>query len=251
VPLLGAGLSADLPRPLSSFTVGETMCVLLRRLVSVAVATGLGVTSPVVLAAPEPDADVSAETEPEEVTAKPEPVVIEPSPQPEPPGELEPAPGELDTDEDAPGELDTDEPAPGELDTDEDAPVPETDLDDETLDRDADDSFVDDYQSLRDSPEAKTARRWLTAGIAATTTGAVLVGGAIAMSQTNPCDFKAGNNCFEDSRDKAAVTLGAPGGLLLLGGIAMTIVGALQRRALWHDLAFVPAPNGLVVTGRF
>jgi hypothetical protein len=213
------------------------MCVLVRRFVSVAVAIGLGVTSPVVLAAPEPDADVPVETGVDAESLADEP-----------------APGELDTDEPALEELDTDAPAPEDLDTDEDASTPEADLDDDTddtLDRDVDDSFADDYQTLRDSAEAKTARRWLSAGIAATITGAVLVGGAVAMSQTKPCDFKAGNNCFEDARDQAAVTLGAPGGLLLLGGITMTIVGALQRRALWHDLAFAPAPNGLVVTGRF
>lgn len=216
------------------------MCVLLRRFVSVAVAVGLGVTSPVVLAAPEPDAAAPVEGEPEEAAVEGAAAVE---------GEAavdtdEPA---VDTDEPP---VDTDEPA---LDIDEPAldTVPAPELDDDTLDHDADDSFEDDYQVLRDSPEAKTARRWLAAGIAATATGAVLVGGAVAMSQTARCDANAGNNCFADARDRAAVTLGAPGGVLLLGGIAMTIVGALQRRALWHDLAFAPAPNGLVVTGRF
>jgi hypothetical protein len=218
------------------------MRVLLRRFVSVTVAVGLGIASPVVLAAPGENADAPVETEPPAQTDPDQP----PLDTDELPLDTDEPP--LDTDE---RPLDTDEPEPEGLDTD-DALAPDPELDDETLDRDADDDgFDDDYQVLRDSPEAKTARRWLAAGIAATATGAVLVGGAIAMSQTAPCDVEAGNNCFSDARDRAAVTLGAPGGVLLLGGIAMTIVGALQRRSLWHDLAFAPAPNGLIVTGRF
>lgn len=219
---------------------------MLRPFVSVAVAVGLGVTSPVALAAPESDSDAPTIAEPVDAPA----VEAEPSVETEPRADDAPP---LDIDEPelegAEPPLDTDEPAPEDLDTDE--PLLDPHHDDETLDRDLDDAFVDDYQRLRDSPEARTARRWLAAGIAATATGAVLVGGAVAMSQTAPCGVDAGNNCFADARDRAAVTLGAPGGVLLLGGIAMTIVGALQRRALWHDLAFAPAPNGLIVTGRF
>jgi hypothetical protein len=236
------------------------MPALFRRLVSATVAVGLGVTSPVAFAAPQADAQPSVEPQPEpqpEPDPEPDPIV-EPEPPVEPPEPpVEPAEPPADTTppvEDAePLEaeppLDTDdEPVPEDLDSDEEAL-------DETLDRDEDEAFDDDYQVLRDSPEAKTARRWLAAGIAATISGAVLVGGAIAMSQTAPCDFTVGNNCFEDARDRGAVTLGAPGGLLLLGGIAMTVVGGLQRRRLWHDrareLAVVPALNGVLVTGRF
>jgi hypothetical protein len=39
--------------------------------------------------------------------------------------------------------------------------------------------------------------------------------------------------------------------LLLVGGVTMTIVGALQRRRLWHGVAVVPTGTGLAVTGRF
>ena len=47
------------------------------------------------------------------------------------------------------------------------------------------------------------------------------------MSQTAPCDPDAGNNCFNDARDRAAVTMAAPGALLLAGGIAMTVIGLI------------------------
>jgi hypothetical protein len=224
------------------------MRALPRRFVSFAVAVGLGVTPPVAFAAPQADA-----VDPE--AADPvAPDAAEPAPpdaaEPAPPDAAEPlveATPPLDSDDEPEPPLDSDD---DDNDNDEPSKIDDPDVDD-TLDHDAADGFDDDYQVLRDSPEARTARRWLTAGIAATVTGAVLVGGAIAMGQTDPCDFKAGNNCFNDARDRAAVTLGAPGGLLLIGGITMTIVGALQRRRLWNNLAFMPAPNGLVVSGRF
>jgi hypothetical protein len=48
------------------------------------------------------------------------------------------------------------------------------------------------------------------------------------------------------------VTLGAPGGLLLIGGVTMTVVGSLQRRRLWHHgIAIAPSFNGVVISGRF
>jgi hypothetical protein len=226
---------ADLPGPVTSFTVAGIMRPLLVRVVSVAVAVGLACPSSVAFAA------VGAPVEPEPpTTAEPPPADAE-APEGEPP--------EADTDEVEPP-LDTDEVEPP-LDTDEEPLDTELDTEiDGTLDREEFDDF-DDYISVRDSPEAKVARRWLTAGIAATITGGVLVGGAIAMGMTDPCTFAAGNSCFRDARDRAAVTLGAPGGLLLLGGVTMTIVGSLQRRRLWYGLAIAPAPNGIVVSGRF
>lgn len=246
--------NADLPGPMTSFTVAEIMRPLLRPVVSVAVAVGLAGTSPVAYAVvespPEQDAPTPAEESPEptaEESPEPEPSAA----QSEPPLDTHDQPIDthdqpLDTDEPP---LDTDEP----LDTD-DEPL-DTDDDPEldgTLDRDDDSADFDDgYIYLRDSPEAKTATRWLTAGIAATVTGGVLVGGAIALGMTDPCNIDAGNNCFRDARDRAAVTMGAPGGLLLIGGVTMTIVGSLQRRRLWHRLAIAPAPSGIVVSGRF
>lgn len=170
------------------------------------------------------DAAVPAERE---VAVEPE-VDVEPEPPPVPAAEREVL--------DSPIDIDTD--------TDED-------FDDE-LDEDVDEDVIDDdYNRLIDSSEARTARRWLSAGIGATITGSVLVGGAIAMSQTAPCDPLAGNNCFADARDRGAASMGIPGGVLLVGGIAMTIVGALQRRRLWYGVAVVPTGTGLAITGRF
>jgi hypothetical protein len=155
--------------------------------------------------------------------------------------------GEPPLDSDEPP-LDSDEPP---LDSDE-PPAPELDDD---LDRDASVEVEDGYSPLRDSPEARTARRWLGAGITATATGGVLVGGAIALGLTDPCDPLAGNSCFVDSRNRAALTMGVPGGVLLLGGIAMTVVGALQKRRLFFNyagsVALARDHIGVVFVGRF
>lgn len=186
------------------------------------------VTSPRVIAAPgedegPSDADLSGESVAPDVD-------VEPPPPPVPAAEREVLDSPIDTD--------TDE------DFDEDVH--------EDVDEDLDEDVVDDdYNRLIDSSEARTARRWLSAGIGATITGSVLVGGAIAMSQTAPCDPLAGNNCFADARDRGAASMGIPGGVLLAGGIAMTIVGALQRRRLWYGVAVVPTGTGLAITGSF
>lgn len=198
---------------------------------SLALAGVVLVESPRVIAAPgehaspsdaaPSDADVPVESVAPDVD-------VEPEPPPVPAAEREVLDSPIDTD----------------TDTDED-------FDDE-LDEDVDEDVVDDdYNRLIDSSEARTARRWLSAGIGATITGSVLVGGAIAMSQTAPCDPLAGNNCFADARDRGAASMGIPGGVLLAGGIAMTIVGALQRRRLWYGVAVVPTGTGLAITGRF
>lgn len=220
------------------------MRALVRHVASVAVAVALGGTPPVAFAAVEPPAEGEAPVEGGAPVEAEAPVEGE-EPDPQLPDVAEEPP--LDTDTEPPLDTDTDPPL---LDTDTE-PEPIDDVD-ETLDRDQNDEFEDDYQFLRDSPEAKTAKRWLVAGIASTVTGGVLVGGAIATGVTPPCNFEAGHNCFEDARNRAAVTMGVPGGLLLIGGVAMTVVGALQRRRLWNgQIAVAPAPNGLVISGRF
>lgn len=170
-----------------------------------------------------------------------------------PPVGVEGPPVDTDTDE-LPLDTDTDEP-PLDTDTDEEPPAPELD---EAIDSDSDSDdgeLVDDYDPLRDSPEAKTARRWLGAGIASTISGGVLVGGAIALALTDPCEPKVGNSCFTDARNRAALTMGVPGGVMLLGGVAMTIVGALQKRRLFFDYAGSVSASrdhiGVVFVGRF
>jgi hypothetical protein len=175
------------------------------------------IVAPLPVAASEPPVEVAEPpVEPEEPPVEPE----------EPPVEEPP----LDTD------TDTEEPPAPDLDTDASAEVD------------------DGYTPLRHSPEARTARRWLAAGVTATSVGGVLVGGAIAMGMSDPCAPGAGNSCFTDSRNRAALTMGIPGGVLLLGGVAMTVVGALQKRKLFYDYATITAGRdhiGVVVVGRF
>jgi hypothetical protein len=132
------------------------------------------------------------------------------------------------------------EPEP-EIDEDEDVDVDEQDL--EPID--------DDYDPLRDSAEARDARRWTRSGIAATVVGAALLGGGMAMGLSSACAPTSGNNCFRDAQDRAALTMGVPGGVLLLGGIAMIIVGSVQKRRLRAEFAMTRDRIGFAISGRF
>jgi hypothetical protein len=229
------------------------MSDLSRALVCFTVAVGMSMASPRAWAA-QPEPDESGEAVDQALDDPSEAGSGEPTGEPTPGDdglpnvddpELEPSP------DDAPAVEPPPVPEPPEQDLDPDL---DQDLDqdlDEDLDQDESASIDDGYDPTRDSPEAHTARRWLGAGIGATITGAVLVGGAVAMSQTPPCKTGVGNNCFADARDRAAVTLGVPGGVLLLGGLAMTVVGALQKRRIKAGLALAPGEFGVVVAGRF
>jgi hypothetical protein len=224
------------------------MSDLSRALVCFTVAVGITIASPRAWAT-QPEQGDPGEAVDQALEDPSEPAATEPSAEPTPETddrlpdvdepELEPSPAANDP-------LAVEPPPVAE------PPAPALDQDlDEDLDQDESASIDDGYDPTRDSPEARTARRWLGAGIGATITGAVLVGGAIAMSQTPPCKTGVGNNCFADARDRAAVTLGVPGGVLLLGGIAMTVVGALQKRRIKAGLALAPGQFGVVVGGQF
>lgn len=171
--------------------------------------------------------------------------------------ESEEPPLDTDTDsEELPLDTDTDsEELPLDTDTDTDTEEPPPPELDEALDGESEDAELDDYSPLRDSPEAKVARRWLGAGIASMVSGGALVGGAIALGLSDPCNPKVGNSCFTDSRNRAAATMGIPGGVMLLGGVAMTIVGALQKRRLFFEYAGSVSASrdhiGVVFVGRF
>lgn len=167
------------------------------------------------------------------------------------------------SDEFAPIEIVPVEPAPVEpepvevlpIDTDEAPLHTDTDLDTDTdtdTDLDLDEAPIeDDYDVLRDSAEARDARRWTRAGIASTVAGAVLIAGGTIMGTTDPCDPKVGNNCFHEARDRAALTMGVPGAALLLGGIAMIVVGTVQKKRLRADLILSRERIGVGVSGRF
>ncbi len=153
----------------------------------------------------------------------------------------------LDTDTDEPPlDTDTDEP-PLDIDTDE----PPLDIDtDEPLDADVA-PIEDDYDVLRDSADARDARRWTRAGIASTVAGVVLIAGGIIMGTSDPCDGQIGNNCFRDARDRAALTMGVPGGALLLGGVGMIVAGELQKKRLRAQLVLSRERIGIGISGRF
>jgi hypothetical protein len=76
------------------------------------------------------------------------------------------------------------------------------------------------------------ARGWRDGGIAGLSVGTVLVGAAIAVAATDPDDPKAGNSGFESARNRAAVTIAIPGGLVALGGAAMLTYGLVKERRL-------------------
>lgn len=97
--------------------------------------------------------------------------------------------------------------------------------------------------------ELRRARGWTRAGIVGVVAGAALVSGAVAMRFSDPCAFGAGNNCFEEARNRAAATMGIPGGVFIAGGVAMIIAGQVQRSRL--IVAPTMAGRGLVLTGRF
>lgn len=163
------------------------------------------------------------------------PVDIAPVELPAPTEPSEPTP---DTDE-PPLDIDTDEPP---LDTDTDT--------DEPLDADVA-PIEDDYDVLRDSADARDARRWTRAGIASTVAGAVLIVGGVIMGTSDPCDGEIGNNCFRDARDRAALTMGVPGGALLLGGVGMIVAGELQKKRLRAQLVLSRERIGIGISGRF
>jgi hypothetical protein len=79
---------------------------------------------------------------------------------------------------------------------------------------------------------ARRAQVWVRAGVVGVVAGSVLIAGGLAMRFSNSCAFGAGNNCFTDARNRAAATMGVPGGLMLGGGVAMILVGETQRKRL-------------------
>lgn len=114
------------------------------------------------------------------------------------------------------------------------------------------------YDPLVDSPEAQRARSWVRSGAVFLAVGGVLAIGGAAMATAkvnslamqNVCEPRgdhAGNGCQEGARDRAALTLGLPGGVLLAAGVAMLVVGKVQQRrlraGLSRSVALAPGPG--------
>ena len=106
---------------------------------------------------------------------------------------------------------------------------------------------IDADRSLR----LDAARGWRNAGIAGLTVGVVLIGGAIAIGSTNPADPRAGNSGFTDARNRGAWTMGTPGGLIAIGGVAMLTYGLLAQRRLRVGGRLDSESAGLEINWRF
>ncbi len=81
--------------------------------------------------------------------------------------------------------------------------------------------------------EGRKARKLVIAGSVALGVGGLLAIGAAVYGSVDPCNYRAGNNCFAEAQDRATATMAAPGGLLIVGGASMLAVG-LKRE---HDIA--------------
>ncbi len=167
------------------------------------------------------------------------------------------------TGEDGPGVA----PAEGAAPTTEDPgePAPETfegpapDYDEEAALDDEDDLFFDDeggfeeddYDPLRDSPEALEASGWVRSGIVFSVVGGVLAIGGVLMALSDPMDLAAGNGSQKLARDRAAQAMGVPGGALMAGGIAMIVVGKRKKKRLGASLEALRRGVGVGMTLRF
>ena len=104
------------------------------------------------------------------------------------------------------------------------------------------------YDPMVDSPEAIRARHWVRSGIVFMVLGGAMSIGAIAMSRADvndpetgdmscsPRGDPAGNGCTAGGRRRATMALAIPGAGLLAGGIAMLVVGKLQKKRLAANL---------------
>lgn len=107
------------------------------------------------------------------------------------------------------------------------------------------------YNPLVDSPEALRAQQWIKSGIALLSIGGILGIGALGMGSTDPCNLSAGNGCQKTARDRAALTMGIPGAMLMAGGVAMLIVGKRQKRRLHLQLQLGQTGASTAVTVQF
>lgn len=151
------------------------------------------------------------------------------------PGEAEgEAEGEVagESDEDLFGDEADDEPWPDQGDQGDADPLP-------------------DYDPLRDSPQAVSARHWVRTGIITLSTGGVLLVGAVLMGVSDPCNLDIGNSCQADARNRAALIMGIPAAVLIAGGATALAIGRKRRQALALDLQAARGHLGVGLRGRF
>ncbi len=145
-----------------------------------------------------------------------------------------------------------DEVAAAEPSVQEESTFAEADEFDFEIEEDGYDDFEsDDYDPLRDSPEAMQAAGWVRSGIVFTVIGSVLAVGGVLMVLTEPKDLVAGNGGQKTARDRAALAMGLPGGAMLVGGAAMIVVGRRQKKQLRASLQTFSRGAGIGINLRF
>ncbi|MEM7159215.1 MAG: hypothetical protein AAF799_40635 [Myxococcota bacterium] len=196
-----------------------------------------------------PDAEPTAEAQPDADTAVAEPTSEgEPSPA-EPATDAESDQGEPEVADEADAASDEPDGEDEDLfgDDADDEPWP----DDEPVEDDVGPEVADDYDPLRDSPQALRARHWVRGGIVVMSSGGALLVGAILLGNSDPCNRAVGNSCQEEARNRAAVTIGIPAAALIIGGATALGIGLKQRRQIAVDLQASRDHFGLSVRGRF
>ncbi|TPV93106.1 MAG: hypothetical protein B7733_22290 [Myxococcales bacterium FL481] len=79
-------------------------------------------------------------------------------------------------------------------------------------------------------PELSRARSLQRTGVVAMAAGVLLGAGATVLAVLPACAPRAGNSCSESARWRAVATMGLPAGVLITGGVAMTIIGTRRIR---------------------
>jgi hypothetical protein len=189
-------------------------------------------------------------TAPEAETPEPDASEPEAETPEEPAAETEGEPA-AETD----GEVGEPEPTPeAEVPEPEPEPVPPPEeLDEEMLDEELLDEEPprDDYDPMRDSPEAIEARRMITGGIILLTTGTALAIGSLAMGVSDKCNRAAGNSCSGASRNRAAATMAVPAVGIFAAGAVLLGIGMRNRNRVKASVAWSREGGGVLFTGRF
>jgi hypothetical protein len=193
-----------------------------------------------------PTEDAPAEDAPAEADPNPDAPEAE-----EPEAETEPEPEGEGVKPDSAAEPEAEVPEAKPEPKSEPVPAPD-EIDEEMLDEELlEEEPIDDYDPLRDSPEAVEARRMVTGGIILLTTGTALAVGSLVMGVSDKCNRAAGNSCSGASRNRAAATMAVPAVAIFTAGAVLLGIGMRNRNRLKASVAVGRGGGGVVVTGRF
>ena len=107
------------------------------------------------------------------------------------------------------------------------------------------------YDVMRDSAEAMDAQKFTRGGVILVTTAVLLGTGAILIGTSDPDNLSAGNSGVKAARDRAAVTMGIPGAILLAAGIALLATGSRRKARLRASVALSRAGVAASAVVRF